>query len=138
MRDAVFVGIDVSKGTLDVALRPSGESFRVGNDQGGISALVERLSAVQPELVVLEASGGYETEVVAELAAASIAVTVVNHARCETLHVPSVSSRRVTCSTPGSWHYSLNGYVRKSDRWPTSGPAICRRWWRAAVSWWRC
>jgi transposase len=74
MRDAVFVGIDVSKGTLDVALRPSGESFRVGNDQGGISALVERLSAVQPELVVLEASGGYE----AELAAASIAVTVVN------------------------------------------------------------
>ena len=56
MRDAVFVGIDVSKGTLDVALRPSGESFRVSNDQGGISALVERLSAVQPELVVLEAS----------------------------------------------------------------------------------
>jgi transposase len=63
---------------LDVALRPSGESFRVGNDQGGISALVERLSGVQPELVVLEASGGYETAVVAELAAASIAVTVVN------------------------------------------------------------
>jgi transposase len=78
MRDAVFVGIDVSKGTLDVALRPSGESFRVGNDQGGISALVERLSGVQPELVVLEASGGYETAVVAELAAVSIAVTVVN------------------------------------------------------------
>ncbi len=78
MRDAVFVGIDVSKGTLDVALRPSCESFRVGNDQGGISALVERLSGVQPELVVLEASGGYETAVVAELAAASIAVTVVN------------------------------------------------------------
>jgi hypothetical protein len=72
MRDAVFVGIDVSKGTLDVALRPSGESFRVSNDQGGISALVERLSAVQPELVVLEASGGYETAVVAELAATSI------------------------------------------------------------------
>jgi transposase len=78
MRDAVFVGIDVSKGTLDVALRPSGESFRVGNDQGGISALVETLSGVQPELVVLEASGGYETAVVAELVAASIAVTVVN------------------------------------------------------------
>src|ERR1700730_15351256 len=76
MRDAVFVGIDVSKGTLDVALRPSGESFRVGNDQGGISALVERLSGVPPELVVLEVSGGYETAVVAELAAA--AVTVVN------------------------------------------------------------
>ena len=78
MRDAVFVGIYVSKGTLDVALRPSGESFRVSNDQGGMSALVERLSGVQPELVVLEASGGYETAVVAELAAASIAVTVVN------------------------------------------------------------
>ena len=59
-------------------MRPSGESFRVSNDQGGISALVERLSGVQPELVVLEASGGYETAVVAELAAASIAVTVVN------------------------------------------------------------
>jgi hypothetical protein len=48
MLDAVFVGINVSKGTLDVALRPSGESFRVSNDQGGIRALVERLSGVQP------------------------------------------------------------------------------------------
>jgi transposase len=56
----VTIGIDVSKAHLDVAARPSGESWRSANDEAGISCLVERLRWLAPELIVLEASGGWE------------------------------------------------------------------------------
>ena len=74
----VFVGIDVSKARLDVALGPSGELFRANNDARGIAELVARLSKAAPELIVLEASGGLETVLVGELAAAQLRVAVVN------------------------------------------------------------
>ena len=54
----VFVGIDVSKHRLDVRLRPSGESFAVDHDDQNVAVLVERLAALEPALVVLEATGG--------------------------------------------------------------------------------
>jgi len=73
-----FIGIDVSKDFLDVCLRPSGEMLRVSNDEVGISALVERLCAGRPMLVVVEATGGYESPLSAALALAGIAVAVVN------------------------------------------------------------
>src|SRR3954451_6234411 len=53
-----FVGIDVSKDRLDVHARPSGESLTVDHDEEGVAALVERLAALAPTLVVLEATGG--------------------------------------------------------------------------------
>ena len=53
-----FVGIDVAKAQLDIALRPTGERWVVGHDDAGIAALVERLQALQPTLIVLEATGG--------------------------------------------------------------------------------
>lgn len=74
----VFVGIDVSRDALDVAVRPGGQHERVANDEAGIAALVTRLQAVQPTLVVLEATGGLEMAVTAALAAAGLAVAVVN------------------------------------------------------------
>jgi transposase len=74
----VFVGIDVSKATLDVAVRPAGERWSSANDDAGIRALVERVRAVGPTLVVLEATGGYETAAVAALAAAGLPVVVAN------------------------------------------------------------
>ena len=73
-----FVGIDVAKAQLDIALRPTGERWAVANDDFGIAALVERLQAVQPTLIVLEATGGYQRAVVAALAAAGLPVAVVN------------------------------------------------------------
>ena len=73
-----YVGIDVSKACLDVALGSGGELVGVSNDPRGISALVARLAELEPELVVLEASGGLETAVVGELGAAALAVVVVN------------------------------------------------------------
>jgi transposase len=79
----VFVGIDVSKAQLDVALRPSDDRWPVSNDEPGIAGLVERLRTVQPTLVVLEATGGLEVPVTGALAEASRPVVVVNprHAR---------------------------------------------------------
>jgi transposase len=74
----VFVGIDVSKHRLEIHLRPSGEGFTVDHDDGNVAALVERLVALAPALVVLEATGGMEVRLAAALAAAGLPVAVVN------------------------------------------------------------
>jgi transposase len=73
-----FVGIDVAKAQLDIALRPTSERWAITNDAPGIAALVVRLQAVQPTLIVLEATGGYHRAVVAALAAAALPLVVVN------------------------------------------------------------
>src|SRR3954452_19462068 len=74
----LFVGIDVAKAHLDVALRPAGTHERLTNDEDGIAHLVARLAATPPTLIVLEATGGLEVPVTAALAAAGLAVAVVN------------------------------------------------------------
>src|SRR5207302_3721628 len=63
----LFVGIDVSKARLDTALRPDGRTFADPNDPDGIAALVTRLAALRPALIVLEATGGYEMPLAAAL-----------------------------------------------------------------------
>src|SRR6187455_175953 len=76
-----FVGIDVSKRRLDIHARPSGESFTIDHDEQGVAALVERLAALAPTLIVLEATGGLEVRLAAPLAAAGLPVAVVNPRR---------------------------------------------------------
>jgi transposase len=73
-----FVGIDVSKRRLDLHLRPSGEGFAIDHGEEEVAALVERLAALTPTLVVLEATGGLEVRLAAVLAAAGLPVAVVN------------------------------------------------------------
>lgn len=74
---SVFVGIDVSSQRLDVAIGDDPpESF--GNDDAGVVALSQRLSAVGCELIVLEATGGFEALLVATLAGAGLPVRVIN------------------------------------------------------------
>jgi transposase len=73
-----FVGIDVSRDWLDVAVRPAGEGWRVANDEAGIEALVAGLRELPPTGVVLEATGGLEAPVAAALAEAGLPVAVVN------------------------------------------------------------
>lgn len=75
---ASSVGIDVSKAYLDVAIRPTGETWRVSNDPEGITALVERVRSASPQLVVLEPTGGYELLVLTSLLDARLPVAVVN------------------------------------------------------------
>ena len=74
----VYAGIDVSKGRLEVAVRPVGERFDVPNDDAGIDELVGGLRQRHPALVVLESTGGLERSLVAALAASGLAVAVVN------------------------------------------------------------
>jgi len=74
----VFVGVDVCKGSLDVAMTGSNRVLGWRNDKKGVRGLVHSLRQAQPVLIVLEASGGYERPVVAALIAARRAVAVVN------------------------------------------------------------
>jgi transposase len=80
--EATVVGIDVSKDRLDVAITPSDEpGFAVARDAAGLDALAERLKPLAPAAVAVEATGGFETVVVASLAAAGLPVLVVNPAQ---------------------------------------------------------
>jgi transposase len=72
------VGIDVSKGALDVQVRPSDAQWSVTNDEAGIRSLVAQLQIAAPAQIVIEATGGYELAVVSALAAAGLPVIVVN------------------------------------------------------------
>jgi len=73
-----FFGIDVSKSQLDVAQLPERRSWSVSNDIEGIRDLVRELAALAPALVVLEATGGYESPVFAALITAKLPAVVVN------------------------------------------------------------
>jgi transposase len=77
----IFVGIDVSKDRLDVAVRPGGELFAVERNATGLELLVARLRELSPRIVALEATGGFETVVAATLAAAGLPVAIVNPAQ---------------------------------------------------------
>jgi transposase len=79
--DELFVGIDVSKGKLAVSVHGSSESWEFHNDAEGIPALVAFLQQVSPTLVVVEATGGYEMIMVAEVCAAKVPIAVVNPTR---------------------------------------------------------
>ena len=77
-QEPTYVGIDVAKDMLDVALRPTGGRWRVAHDEQGLAQLVAALAALTPALIVLEATGGLELELVGALALAGLPVVVVN------------------------------------------------------------
>ena len=73
-----WVGIDVSKQRLDVAIRPVGETLTVDNDEAGIKMLTKELARWSPQLIVLEATGGHEYAAAYGLTKAGLSVAVVN------------------------------------------------------------
>ena len=78
MSDLIFVGIDVSKAHLDVAVRPTGAVFRAANTPAGLVDLLARLAPLGPTLIVLEATGGYELPALAACQAAKLAIAAVD------------------------------------------------------------
>lgn len=76
--DGIFVGLDISKDAVDVHVQPTGECFVAGTDEAALATVVQRVQAMAPTLVVLEATGGYEIPVAAALATAGLPVAVVN------------------------------------------------------------
>jgi transposase len=73
-----FVGIDVSKNTLDLRIEPAGEAMHVAYDDQGIAQVCRRLVEALPTLLVMEATGGLETRLAGELAAKGLRVAVIN------------------------------------------------------------
>ena len=78
MSDPIYVGLDIAKAHIDVAVRPAGDPLRLPHDDTGLTVLVTKLRALAPTLVVLEATGGFETDVASALALAGVAVAIVN------------------------------------------------------------
>src|SRR5215217_815457 len=76
-----YVGIDVSKARLDVAVLGERQEIQVENSQEGIAQLVKQMADLQPEFIVVEATGGYQRAVVDALFHAGLAMAVVNPAR---------------------------------------------------------
>ena len=76
--DRPYVGIDVAKDHLDVAVQPSGAQWRVPHDTAGLAQLAVRLGALAPALIVLEANGSDERPVLAALTSAGLPVALVN------------------------------------------------------------
>ncbi len=79
--DITTVGIDVSKDRLDVAVCPSGEALVIERNAAGLERLAARLRVLSPDIIALEATGGFETIAAAALAAAGLPVVVVNPAQ---------------------------------------------------------
>jgi len=77
-QELTFIGIDVAKTRLDVAIRPTDRQWQVAYSEKGIQELVEQITELKPTLVLLEASGGLELPMVAALAASNLPVVVVN------------------------------------------------------------
>jgi transposase len=78
MKQAIYVGVDVSKKQLDVAIRPLEKIFGVSNDRRGIVQLAKRLKKLQPVCIAIDATGGLEKELAYALAAENLPVAVVN------------------------------------------------------------
>lgn len=82
MSTAVVVGVDIGKSFVDVATRPTGSlSERFENESAGHELLIGRLEVLKPQLVVMEATGGYEQALACALQAAGFAVAVINPKR---------------------------------------------------------
>jgi len=99
----LFVGVDVAKAEVVVACQPEGaEGWTASNDAEGIAATVARLTSLQPRLIVLEATGGYERMMVAALAAAGLPVVVANRDRSATSRRPPARGKRIVWGWPGA------------------------------------
>jgi transposase len=78
MTGEVFIGIDVARDSLEIAVRPAGEQWNVANDTVGIAALLPRLRALRPTLIVLEATGGLELALLGSLGSVGLPAVAVN------------------------------------------------------------
>ena len=77
----VFVGIDISKETLDLAIVGQETTWQLNHDETGISQLIDLVTPMNPQLIVMEATGGLEIDIVTRLSAAGLPISVVNPVR---------------------------------------------------------
>src|ERR1700722_19310901 len=99
-----FVGIDVAKAALDVFVGSAGRGFSVANDEVGIQELLRQLKPA--DFVILETTGGLEMPVASALAAAGIAVAIVNPRQVRNFPAPPADGPRPTGWMPRCWRVS--------------------------------
>ena len=132
--DMKAVGIDVSKDRLDVHVWPDGIAFAVARDGKGLAELIERLLPLTPDLVVVEATGGFETVVAAALAGAGLPLVVANPAQIR--HFAQAAGTRAKTDPIDAAMIARFGHDMKPDvrplptrrrsSSPTSSPAGAR------------
>lgn len=81
MKEEIFIGIDISKSQMDVAIWGSEETWEIQNNTKGWQELVEKIKDLNPSLIVVEASGGIEQPIVAELYLEKLPIAIVNPTR---------------------------------------------------------
>jgi hypothetical protein len=116
----LWVGIDVARDQLDIAIGAAGETWSVPNDDEGIRSLVVDLRNRRCSLIVLEATGGFEIPVVVALAATGLPVVVANPRQVRNLRGPPASLRRRTAWTPVSSRWSQSACGQKFGCCPTT------------------
>ena len=131
-----FVGIDVAKGRLDLAMRPTGDRWHVANDATGIAQLVTRLDQLRPAVIALEATGGYERAVVSALAGAGLPVAVVNPRQVRDF----AKATGKLAKTDALDARALAHFAEAVQPVPRAAPreqdqALAARCWRAAARW---
>ena len=155
---ACFVGIDVAKRQLDVCIRPAGLQFVVQRDAAGLEELLARLREVGAQLIVLEATGGFERVVTATLAGAQLPVVVVNPrqirdfaraagqlAKTDTLDAAIIAlfaermrpPLRPSNRRPRSRRRTASCSSARLNSRSMRAPAIWRNWPPAGARWWR-
>jgi len=92
-QDELFVGVDVSKATLEVALDDKRKTEQFNNDQAGIAALLTQLQSLNVSLVLMEATGGFERSLAQYLCLAGMSVIVVNLSTSRTSWTCSKASK---------------------------------------------
>ena len=98
-QEETYVGIDVAKAQVDVAIRPADDRWRVSHDEAGIRQLVSRLKTLEPVMALLEASGGLELPLVPPWQPRRCRWSSSTRARCETSPRPLGSWPRPTLWT---------------------------------------
>ena len=130
-----FVGLDVAKRRLDGHLRPSGESFAIDYGDEEVTALIERLVALEPTLVVLEATGRMEVRLAAALAAAGLPVAVVNPRQVRSFARAMSRLAKTTAWMPRRSLISPSRSGHRCVPCRTRRPVIWVPWWHARRQW---
>ena len=127
--EKTYVGIDVAKKALDIAVDPSGQVWSAANDDFGIGQVVADLEKLAPTLVVMEAIGGLELPLAAALALAGIQVAIVNprQVRSASRAASAALARGMSCCTPSTSMTRRCEKQAKSTMYLPIG--ACRRKW---------
>jgi len=117
--DRSYGGIDIAKAQLDSAVRPSGRQWVSAHDEAGIAELSTRLQALQPQLIVVEATGGREIALVATLGAAGLPVVVLHPRQVRDArprHRATGHDRRPRCGGPRALRRSRSAHATPAPR----------------------